>query len=147
MYERILVPTDGSDAVGPAVAHAIDLAKTYDAELHVLNAVNLEPAAFENGSTVVDRLEKAGRDATDAVTERAESEGLDRVTADVTNGEPHTAILDYTADNDIDLVVMGTHGRTGLDRHLLGSVTEKAVRTADAPVLTVRKPDSDDAES
>jgi len=53
-------------------------------------------------------------------------------------GEPYESVLDYADEHDIDIIVMGTHGRTGLDHHLLGSVTEKVVRTSDVPVLTVR---------
>ena len=56
----------------------------------------------------------------------------------VLSGKPHKRIREYADDRDVDLIVMGTHGRTGLDRYLLGSVTEKVVRTADQPVLTVR---------
>jgi nucleotide-binding universal stress UspA family protein len=65
------------------------------------------------------------------------SDGIDVVTA-VATGTPHTEILEYADEHDVDLVVMGTHGRTGVERHLLGSVTEKVVRMADAPVVTVR---------
>jgi nucleotide-binding universal stress UspA family protein len=54
------------------------------------------------------------------------------------HGTPHTAILDYAEEHGVDLVVMGTHGRRGFDRFLLGSVTEKVVRTASVPVMTVR---------
>ncbi|MFW6434755.1 MAG: universal stress protein [Halovenus sp.] len=64
-------------------------------------------------------------------------EGLDVKTV-VKRGEPHQAILDY-ADDGIDLIVMGTHGRTGLQRYLLGSVAEKVVRLFDVPVVTVRE--------
>jgi nucleotide-binding universal stress UspA family protein len=65
----------------------------------------------------------------------------------VAQGTPHQAILDYIGEHDIDLVVMGTHGRTGLDRYLLGSITEKVVRLSDAPVLTVRMPAEYSGES
>jgi len=56
----------------------------------------------------------------------------------VRTGAPYERILDYADQEGADMVVMGTHGRTGVDRYLLGSVTEKVVRTADIPVLTVR---------
>ena len=65
-------------------------------------------------------------------------DGVETRTA-VLGGTPHEVILDYADDHDVDLVVMGTHGRTGIDRYLLGSVTEKVVRLADTPVLTVRQ--------
>ncbi len=72
----------------------------------------------------------------DETTERFE--GID-TEAVLRVGKPHQIILDYAAKHDIDLVVMGTHGRTGLDRYLLGSVTEKVVRMSDVPVVTVRE--------
>jgi nucleotide-binding universal stress UspA family protein len=56
-------------------------------------------------------------------------------------GDPYEEIIDYAETEGVDMIVMGTHGRSGLDRFLLGSVTEKVVRTADAPVLTVRLSD------
>ena len=58
-------------------------------------------------------------------------------------GAPHTAILEYAGEAGVDAIVMGTHGRSGLDCYLLGSVTERVVRTADAPVLTVRMEETD----
>ncbi len=61
-------------------------------------------------------------------------------------GSPYHVILGYAATNDIDIIVMGTHGRTGLDRYLLGSVTEKIVRLSDVPVVTVRAADKRDSE-
>lgn len=60
----------------------------------------------------------------------------------VLSGQPHKRIRDYADEHDVDLIVMGTHGRTGVDRYLLGSVTEKVVRTADQPVLTIRMDES-----
>jgi nucleotide-binding universal stress UspA family protein len=74
------------------------------------------------------------------VIQQAEAAGVDTIEGVVAQGAPHRAILDYVDEQDIDLIVMGTHGRTGLDRYLLGSVTEKVVRLSDAPVLTVRMP-------
>jgi nucleotide-binding universal stress UspA family protein len=74
------------------------------------------------------------------VIQQAEAAGVNTIEGVVAQGAPHQAILDYVDEHDIDLVVMGTHGRTGLDRYLLGSVTEKVVRLSDAPVLTVRMP-------
>jgi nucleotide-binding universal stress UspA family protein len=82
------------------------------------------------------------------VIHQAEEAGVDAVEASVAQGTPHQAILEYVDYHDIDLVVMGTHGRTGLDRYLMGSVTENVVRLSDAPVLTVGPPaDYDEAPS
>ncbi|USZ69809.1 universal stress protein (plasmid) [Halorussus salilacus] len=146
MYERILVPTDGSDAVDPAIEQAIDLAETYGAELHALYVVNTGTLSVEvNTASVLDALEAEGERATREVAERAAAAGVERVRTEVVHGMTHQTILEYAEDEDVDLVVMGTHGRSGLDRYLLGSVTEKVVRKSDVPVLTVRKPESDEA--
>lgn len=146
MYERILVPTDGSDAVDAAVDHAIDLAETYGAEVRAIYVVDTATLSAEMDTPqVIDALQAEGANAVRAVEERATAAGFDRVRTEVLRGTPHAAILKYAEDNDVDLVVMGTHGRSGLDRYLLGSVTEKVVRTSDVPVLTVRTPKSEEA--
>ncbi|NHN61382.1 MULTISPECIES: universal stress protein [Halorussus] len=147
MYDRILVPTDGSDQSERAFEQALDLALTYDAELHLLNVVDVSALAGEfDAVTVVDSLEESGRQLTHRLRDRAEEAGVETVETLVREGVPYSTILDYADDNDVDLVVMGTHGRTGLDRYLLGSVTERVVRKSDVPVLTVRgESDRDDA--
>lgn len=147
MYERILVPTDGSIGVERAVEHAIDLARTYDAELHALYVVNVASLSAEvNSRAVTENFEELGERATEAVAEQAADAGIEDVTTEVVHGIPHRTILEYAGDNDVDLVVMGTHGRTGLDRYLLGSVTERVVRTSDVPVLTVRTREDDTSD-
>lgn len=144
MYDRILVPTDGSETAEQAFEHALDLAKTYDAELHVINVVDISSLAGEfEPVTIVDELEDHGEQVTSTLAERAEEAGIDHVETAVAEGIPHKLILEYVGENDVNLVVLGTHGRTGLDRYLLGSVTEKVVRQSDAPVLTVRKTDEE----
>ncbi|MFB6155355.1 MAG: universal stress protein [Haloferacaceae archaeon] len=143
MYENVLVPTDGSEGSMRAVAHAVDLAAAFDATLHAVYAVELGalPAEFDTGD-VFEQLEAEGRRALDDVVARAEEAGVS-VQVRVGTGPPHRVILDYVDENGVDLVVMATHGRTGLDRYLLGSVTEKVVRLADVPVLTVRLRDEE----
>lgn len=139
MYDRILLPTDGSDATGPAVEQAIGLARETGAELHVLFVVEDIPYAPEMMDDEVEgQLRAIGEDAIKEIRERASEEGVDVVSA-LREGAPHTSILGYADEEDIDAIVMGTHGRSGLDRYLLGSVTERVVRTSDVPVLTVRK--------
>lgn len=147
MYDQILVPTDGSDGTRGAVTHAIDLATTYDAALHTIYVVNTTAGVESSVSGVLDALETAGENAIDVVIQQAEAAGVDTIEGVVAQGSPHRAILDYADQQDIDLVVMGTHGRTGLERYLIGSVTERVVRLSDAPVLTVRMPADDADES
>jgi len=88
----------------------------------------------------LDAIEQHGQRIVNDVAE-AVSDDISTETA-VLRGTPYESILDYADDNAVDLIVMGTHGRTGVDRYLLGSVTEKVVRTADVPVLTVRMEES-----
>jgi len=148
MYDQILVPTDGSDGTRGAVDHAIDLATTYDAALHTIYVVDKTIGVDASIAGAFDTLEETGEHALHDVIQQAEAAGVDTIEGVVAQGAPHQAILEYVDEHDIDLVVMGTHGRTGLDRYLLGSVTEKVVRLSDAPVLTVRMPaESTDADS
>ncbi|WP_231184131.1 universal stress protein [Haladaptatus sp. DYF46] len=141
MYDDILVPTDGSESATEAVRNAVELATQFDATIHALYVIDIGamwPDAYEGN--VLNDLETRGKAAVERVRELAEEEGV-AVTDDVvTGGHPHRMILDYADENDIDCIVMGTHGRRGLDRYLLGSVTERVVRLADVPVLTVHAP-------
>lgn len=144
MYETILFPTDGSDASLRALDHALELAGTYGATLHVLYVVDtsysygdLDGAAVDL-TPVFEALREEGERTIETVEERAETAGVDVVGATREDGAVHRAILEYADEIGADLLVMGTHGRRGLDRWLLGSVTERVVRGADAPVLTVR---------
>jgi nucleotide-binding universal stress UspA family protein len=147
MYERILVPTDGSDVAQSAVDHAIDLATKYDAELHALYVADTDAIAYSLGAEQVDRirqgnfagmteLRRKAETATGYVAELAEEQGVD-VVEHHAGGQPHDMIADYAEDNDIDLVVMGSHGRAGVRRALLGSVTERTLRSTHVPVLVV----------
>lgn len=142
MYDEILVPTDGSPAAEVAIDHAVDLAETYGARLHALYVVDASAfASVDAGSEmVVDALEKEGETAVDEVRQRAEAAGVE-VETHVVSGTAYRSILDYIESESVDLVVMGTHGRRGIERFLLGSVTERVVRSADVPVLTVRSGD------
>ncbi|MFW6321937.1 MAG: universal stress protein [Halohasta sp.] len=144
MYSDILLPTDGGPASEIATDHAVELAAQYDARLHALYVLDTTAyAALEAGSEMVtSALREQGEAALDAVSESADAAGVS-VTAEFVTGTPHKQIIAYADDADIDLIVMGTHGRTGLDRYLLGSVTERVVRTAGVPVMTVHAPEDD----
>lgn len=124
VYDVVLFPTDGSEHADRALVHAIDLADRHDATLDVLH-VAAEQTAELDGEAVV---AAARADAEDA--------GLEVNTA-VLEGSPHAVIVEYVHDRGVDAVVMGTHGRRGLDRFILGSVTEQLLRTVDVPVLVV----------
>ena len=147
MFDTILVPTDGSEGMAPVIDQASGLARAHDADLHFVYAVHtvaygnlpldtslesISSMLYEDGETALERAER--RAATD------------RVESSIVEGLPSTKILEYARENDCDLVVMGTHGRGGLDRLLLGSVAERVVRSSKIPVLTVRV-GVDDVES
>lgn len=137
-FETVLVPTDGSDVANAAANYAIDLADGTDAALHVVHVVDIAVTSpLGESAAVLTELEETGKEAVDDVLDRADDAELRSVQASVLSGSPARSILDYIADHDIDLVVMGTHGRSGLERYLLGSVTETVARLADVPVLSV----------
>lgn len=146
MYDTILVPTDGSEAATAALDHAADLAAAHDADIHLLYVTESPAIApTPTAGSVLDELERHGEEIVDEAAERLSGGG--RVHTAVASGSPHRAILDYAKSNDIDLVVMGTHGRTGLSHALLGSVAERVVRLSSVPVLTVRHADAADDEA
>ena len=152
MYDTILVPTDGSPTADRALREALDLASEIGATLHVLYVVDTSAAGWaaigdeEFGVEVnqgLEYLRKEGEEATAEAIEAAREAGVEVVTA-IDDGTPYRGILEYAEEQDIDLLVMGTHGRTGLDRYLLGSTTERVVRRSPVPVLTVRHDEDDD---
>lgn len=143
MYDEILVPTDGSPAAAAAVDHAVTLADRFDATLHTLYVVDASAySTLEAGSDIVaETLEKEGEGAVARIAEAAAEESIPTVEA-VVSGTAYRSIIEYADEEDVDMIVMGTHGRQGIDRYLLGSVTERVVRSASQPVLTVRQGES-----
>ncbi|MFC4986600.1 universal stress protein [Saliphagus infecundisoli] len=147
MYDRILVPTDGSETAEKAIDHALDTAETCGAEVHALYVVDTDSMSLSLGAEQLDRIEQGQYDQMDDVRERAESATgyvADRASErgivaveHVSAGKPHAMIAEYVEDNDIDLVVMGSQGRSGIRRALLGSVTERTLRSTRVPVLVV----------
>ena len=91
---------------------------------------------------LIDKSESVGQRAVDSVIERAETANIETVDGTVANGPVPQVILNYTREHDIDLIVTETHGHTGLRHYLLGSVTEKVVRLAEVPVLTIQSFDT-----
>ncbi|WP_251330718.1 universal stress protein [Haloplanus pelagicus] len=141
MYDTILIPTDGSDVATTAARYGLTLAERFGATVHVLSVV--DPDRFLTDAVGdVDDLVRRQRAL---LTERAH-EAVDRVVAassvpvetHVGEGRPATVLAEAIDDYDADLVAMGTHGRSGVDRYLFGSLAERTLRTAHVPVLTVR---------
>jgi nucleotide-binding universal stress UspA family protein len=145
---RVLVPTDFSDRAERALPHALWLAEEFGAELHLLHAMVLhgdDPGGREAGEKAFPDLDDAYRQLRRWAAERMEESaaGLDRSQVEVVRAQERgiaaaPTIVEYAEDHDVDVVVMATHGRRGVRRMLLGSVTEEVLRTAGCPVLTVR---------
>ena len=143
--DSILFPTDFSDVAEGAFAHAAHLALQYNATIHVFNVVS---PSSDDDSNPMDFLpiEPAGdgTDPDEAAVQHMEVQTAtqERGTVPVIytqtdNSSPSEAIIDYATERDVDVVVMGTHGRQGMDRLLSGSVSEEVVRGAPCPVFTV----------
>lgn len=147
MYDNILIPTDGSTTANVAVSHAVDLAAQYGAKLHALYVVDIDAVNFGLGTEQVDRIKQGNfgemseiRENADAATGVVVDAAAERdvsVHEEVRVGTPHDVIAGYADNQDIDLVVMGSHGRSGVRRALLGSVTERVLRSTHVPVLVV----------
>ncbi|MFC6825796.1 MULTISPECIES: universal stress protein [Halopelagius] len=140
MYDAILVPTDGSEAAMDAAKHAYSLGERYDATVHVLSVVtNSESATIVGqGDEKLDTLRERGTDSTRRIVEEALSRDVDAVGA-VEIGTPDRTILGYAEENDIDVIVMSTHARSGVGRFLRGSVTEQVIRDGETPVLAIQR--------
>ena len=143
--ERILFPTDFSDGSANALTYAVDLAKHYNAKLYVLHVVyDIQRAAGLNiphissdelynglNDWAVKELEKS------CIEETRSLSGVEKV---VVQGIPYEEIINFVTKEEIDMVVIGTYGRSGLDRFIFGSTAERVVRRAPCAVLTVRPP-------
>ena len=150
LYDRILVPTDGSPEGELAVCHALDLAAVHGASVRAIYVVDTARYAGMPMETtwegVGDLLYDDAESALETVAELAADRDVDVETA-VVEGSPSREIITHAEETGCDLVVMGTHGRGGIDRLLLGSVAEKVVRGSSVPVLTVRIGDGEEPAS
>ncbi len=135
--KKILFPTDFSRCANQALAHAVFLAEKYDAEIHVLHVITL----FEDQPNIVSdeiseteemirKLEDIAEKQLNKVVDSKGSDDMNIITATKKGISAAPTILEYASENNIDLIVMGTHGRRGLGHLLLGSVAEEVVRVA-----------------
>ncbi len=150
MYNRILVPLDGSELAESALGHAEVIAKGCHSSTVVLlrivetGAIDNRPGAHSWGGVVSApqmtdlrlRLEKEATEYLNKLADMLNSKGI-LTTVCVIPGEPAGVILDYSLKNQIDLIIMSTHGRSGMSRWAFGSVAEKVTSTSKVPVLVV----------
>ena len=141
MYDDVLIPTDGSEAVDRALDHAIPLASDHDATVHALYVVDGRVLAANSGDlreAVAADLKSQGEAAVKAVVDRAEAAGLD-VETTVTQGTPDTEIVAYATSSDVDLVVLSPTGKSPRERiQSLGSVSDRVADDATVPVLLIK---------
>lgn len=143
MYKRALVPLDGSMAAESIIPFILEVAGPLDLDVTLLNVVVPMPSAavVEAGPVVVDNTEKLAAEAEGYLIPLAKelrANGV-RVTTAVRRGEPVAEIIAGVGEAQADMIIMTTHGRTGLGRLLFGSVAEGVLRQADVPVFLMRQ--------
>jgi universal stress protein A len=140
---RILAPTDFSELSKQGLKSALELAEAFGAKLSLLHVVEPPPYPVEGivpshlGATMLDDLERQATNDLAQMLSETQASNKD-VARRVVVGIPYRKIVDVAEEEKIDLIVMTTHGRTGLSHLVMGSVAEKIVRTAPCPVLTIR---------
>lgn len=139
--KRILIPTDGSDCSLRAAAFGISLAKILGAEIFAIYTVDIiileELKKGAEEKDIEKELKEKGERYLNYVIKLAEKEGL-KAEAILAKGEPYDQIVHNAKTNGVDLIVMGTYGRRGTKRILIGSVTERVIEYAPCPVLVVK---------
>lgn len=142
--KTILVPSDFSECSDAALRYGLELARRFDARVHLLHVVQdpvTHPWAAEGLAVALfDIVDQWQKEAQQRLAGSVPAADAGRVTAVATVASTYQEILRYAAEHQVDLIVMGTHGRGGVSHMLLGSIAEKVVRRAPCPVLTVRHP-------
>ena len=141
----ILVPSDFSECSDEALAYGLELARRFNAKVHLLHVVQdpaTQPWAAEGfAAPVIEVVDEWQRQADARLRALVPDADRARVIVTTTVATPYAEILAYAEEHDVDLIVMGTHGRSGVSHLLLGSIAERVVRRAPCPVLTVRRPE------
>jgi nucleotide-binding universal stress UspA family protein len=145
--KTILVPSDFSECSDAAIRYGLELARRFDARLHLLHVVQdpaTQPWAAEGFALpILEIVEQWQKDARLRLAAAVPLPDAARVTCVATIAAPTDEIVRYASAHAVDLIVMGTHGRGGVSHLLLGSIAEKVIRRAPCPVLTVRHPERD----
>ena len=142
MFEEILLPTDGSKGVKRACDCAVNLAKKCGSRVHVLfvaETVYQRPwFSYDVSDEAQKKILEAGKKIVEKTREELQRHGVNRVECLVKEGHPAEAILSFAKEAGIDLIVIGTRGRRGIERALMGSVTREVINLSEVPVLVVR---------
>lgn len=142
-FHRLLVPVDGSESSFKAARYAVRLACREGCEIKALHVVDEETAndmadyTERPVSAILNRMKRSGEGYLEDVEKIGKEAGVD-VAGQIVVGIPYREVLDFAAKKDIDLIVMGTVGRKGPRRVLIGSVTERIIEHSSVPVLVVK---------
>ena len=136
-FEKILLATDGSESVEAAIQEAINIARVCSSRLFVLSVVEVNPEYEALAPNIVEKAETETKEHVDSVKQRAEKEGISCETIVHQGEEPYRFIVDEAKKAKVDMIVMGSHGRTGLKRLMMGSVTARVIGHAPCKVLVV----------
>ena len=136
-HERILAPIDGSDYSEKALDQAISLAKECASKLYLLTVVYQNPEYFTEVPALSEQQGKEAREFLERARKKAAKENVPCELLIHTGEQPHEFIIQEARDKKIDLIVMGSHGRTGLKRMLMGSVTAKVIGYAPCAVMVI----------
>jgi nucleotide-binding universal stress UspA family protein len=140
--DTILVPTDGSTCSEKAASFAGNLAKRLSAQVHVLFVLETDYAGpwyyYVLDDVVSNKIARKGKAIADKTAQALREEGVSDVESHIVEGHPGEVISDMATKLDADLIVMGTHGRRGLERALMGSVAREVANTATVPLLLVK---------
>lgn len=146
-YSHVLTPTDGSENAERAAPYGADIAQHHSATLHIVSVVDVqsEAGAFSAGGVsedFIEQLEEQGHESVNQFAERIDQTDADAdLRKTVVQGTPHDALGEYVGENDIDLVVIASHGKSHLTGQLLGSVADRVIRGIDKPMLVVPTPE------
>lgn len=140
MYKRILLPLDGSNLAEQAIPHAVAQAERFQAELILLQVLEMLPKDRHLSGTVVkdgfELTNKFAQEYLGHVAVRIQEQGIP-VQVATAEGRPHVEIIHFAEKNKVDLIVMCTRGQSGISRWLMGSVADRVVRGANIPVLVI----------
>lgn len=136
-FKKLLLATDGSESAGAAITEAINIAKVCSSKLFVLSVVEVNPEYEALAPNVVEKAETGTKEHLESVKQKAEKKGIHCEIISHQGEEPYRFIVDEATRKKVDIIVMGSHGRTGLKRLMMGSVTARVIGHAPCKVLVV----------
>ena len=135
--ERILVAIDGSEYSEEVVKQAISMGKICNSLVFVLSVIELYPEHLEHAPALEEKLSKEARETLEKAKSRLEEENIPCETIVRIDGQPHNVIVSEAKEKNIDLIIMGAHGRGRLMNVIMGSVTQKVIGNAPCPVMVI----------